>query len=237
MKPVLIFEHIESSNAGLFADFLEKKSIPYATIRPNHGDAVPDKESLAEFSGLCFLGGTESVVEPTPEMLEEMTLIQAAAEKDLPLIGHCLGGQLISRALGGEVVKHSVEEFGWSQLNTENSKESLEWLPQNEKDFCAMQWHSDTFSIPAEATMIFSGDHCLNQAFVIGNILAMQFHIEIDLKTIRQWAIDLKDKHPPPSASVQSGDLIMQQLEKNYEVSSQLANHLYNKWVTFLKSD
>ncbi len=235
MKPVLIFEHIESSNAGLFSRFLSERKIPFTTIRPNHNEPVPDSSCLADFSGLCFLGGTESVTAPTPAMLKEITLIQAAAKTGLPVIGHCLGGQLISRALGGKVEKHSVEEFGWSLLHAENNEASLEWLPESRHDFYAMQWHSDTFSVPANATTILSGRHCQNQAFVVDNILAMQFHIEIDLKTINKWAIELKDKHPPLSASVQSGEMIMQQLEKNFEVSSRLANHLYSKWITFLK--
>ena len=236
MKPVLIFEHIESSNAGLFAQFLNDHDIPFTTVYPNQGDTVPDVHSLDNFSGLCFLGGTESVTAPTPAMLQEMTLIQAASDKGMPLIGHCLGGQLISRALGGTVEKHRVEEFGWSLLVAEDNKKSLEWLPGLDNNYYAMQWHSDTFSIPPQATPILSGKHCRNQAFVIDNILAMQFHIEIDPDTIRQWAIDLKDKHPPLSASVQSGDIIMQELNENFKVSSQLAHHLYSKWLSFLEN-
>ena len=231
MKPILIFEHIDTSGPGLFETFLNTRSIPYRILYPNHGEEVPDPEDISSYSGLCFLGGTESVTEPTNTMLKEIDLIKTAKGSGMPVIGHCLGGQLISKALGGEVNRQHFDEFGWSRLYSENNQASREWLAGMPTELFAMQWHSDTFTLPRGATRILWGGHCINQAFVFGNTLAMQFHIEIDAVMIEHWSIDLVEKHPARSESVQSGKQIMDLKAYNYEVSRKLAEQLYSKWA------
>ncbi len=230
MKPILIFEHIDTSGPGLFEAFLKTRSIPYQIFRPNDGDKVPDRDDISSYSGLCFCGGTESVTEPTSWMIEEINLIQAAKENSTPVIGHCLGGQLISKALGGEVRRHHLEEFGWSRLYPDNNEFSKQWLNGVPAELFAMQWHSDTFTLPAGATLILTGDHCINQAFVYGNMLAMQFHVEVSVETIEYWAIDLYEKHPITNESVQTGEQIISALDSNFEISRELAEQLYTKW-------
>jgi GMP synthase-like glutamine amidotransferase len=231
VKPILIFEHVETSGAGLFKRFLNARSVPFKILRPNQGDQVPDISQITNYSGLCFLGGIESVTEPTEAMLKEILLIESAAEIHLPVIGHCLGGQLISKALGGEVSKHDLEEFGWSTLYPEDNQLASEWLPDNSTDLKAMQWHSDTFTIPHCATRILKGDYCNNQAFVYERILAMQFHIEIEPEMIKHWAMELTEKHPASGKSVQTGEQIMNLLEANFDTSEKLAVHLYSRWL------
>ena len=231
MNPILIFEHIESSGPGLFEDFLRVHSIPYTILRPNFGDRIPDHSDISSYSGLCFCGGTESLTNPADWMLEEIKLIQAANENSMPVIGHCLGGQLISKALGGEVTRHYLEEFGWSRLHIDNNQISKQWLSGAPAELFAMQWHCDTFTLPAGATRILIGDHCMNQAFVYNNMLAMQFHVEADIDTIKHWAIDLIEKHPITSDSVQTGKQILQNLENNFTTSKQLAIQFYTRWL------
>ena len=231
MKPVIIFEHIESSGPGLFETFLKQRSIPFRILRVNQGDEVPEDREISECSGLCFLGGTESVTEPTDAMLREISLIRVAKTNGTPVIGHCLGGQLISKALGGEVSRHSLVEFGWSSLYAEDNQAGLHWVVNTSKELKAMQWHNDAFTIPQGATRILNGDYCANQAFVYGNILAMQFHIEIDAATIKHWAVDLVEKHPEVSESVQSGEQIMESIDINFAASRKLAEQLYSNWL------
>ena len=235
MKPVLIFEHIESSGPGLFENFLNQHSVPYTILYPNEGDEVPGADRISDYEGLCFLGGIESVTEPTKAMLKEISLIKAARDKKLPVIGHCLGGQLISKALGGEVSKHNLVEFGWSSLYPENNQVSLQWLADLSTGLKAMQWHSDVFTIPVGATRILRGEYSTNQAFVFGNMLAMQFHIEIDARTIKHWAVELFEKHPAACKSVQSGEQIMNLIDVNYAASRKLATQLYGEWVENLR--
>jgi len=235
VKPILIFEHIESSGPGLFRIFLQERSIPFEILRPNNGDKVPGINNISSYSGLCFCGGTESVMNPTNWMIEEIKLIQTAKEYRVPVIGHCLGGQLISKALGGEVTLHDPEEFGWSQLHHTKNIVSDQWLNDTPDELFAMQWHTDSFTIPDGASHILQGEHCINQAFIYDKMLAMQFHVEANTDTIKQWAIDLYLKHPVTSDSVQSGEQILQSLDNNFCISKQLANHFYTRWIEFVK--
>jgi len=234
MKPVLIFEHIETSAPGLFEIFLKQRSIPFQILRPNFGDEVPVRECISVYSGLCFLGGIESLTKPTDTLLREIDLIRAAREAGTPVLGHCLG-QLISKALGGEVTKHHMDEFGWSRLYLENKKVSREWLAELPTELKVMQWHSDSFSIPQGAVRILTGEHCANQAFVFNNMLAMQFHVEIDKNMIEHWALNLVEKHPPVSDSVQTGEQIIASIENHFESSRWLAEQLYSKWAEHLE--
>ena len=231
MKPILIFEHIETSGPGLFQTFLLERSFPFQILRPNQGEAIPESKEISDYSGLCFLGGLESVTEPTAAMIKEISLIKTAATMQVPVIGHCLGGQLISKALGGEVSKQNNVEFGWSRLYPEDNQTSHQWIVESATPQYVMQWHSDTFSIPEGSSRILVGDYCCNQAFVHGNILAMQFHIEIDCQTIKHWAIDLVEKHPATSDSAQSGEEIMMMMDANFAISKNLAEQLYKKWL------
>jgi GMP synthase-like glutamine amidotransferase len=231
MKPILIIEHIASSGPGLFRTFIEERSIPYSIVRPNNGEVIPGINDISNYSGLCICGGVESVMQPPEWLNKEVDLVRAAREIAMPVIGHCLGGQVICKALGGDITLHEHQEFGWSKLIIEHNAQSSEWLKGPPSELFAMQWHTDTFTIPEGATRILTGDYCQNQAFVYENMLAMQFHVEVDVETINHWAVDLADKHPEASKSVQTGEQVKQDFEINYAKSSQLAKILYTRWI------
>lgn len=236
MQPILIFEHIKSSGPGLFEEFLRTRSVKYEIIHPNEGEEVPAPGDIGYTSGLCFCGGMESVANPTSWMEDEINLIRAAGASGKPVIGHCLGGQLISKALGGDVTARHQQEFGWSRLHVDRNPASAEWLNNLPGPLFAMQWHNDTFTVPEGAIRILTGENCENQAFVHGDMLAMQFHVEATRETIRSWATELVEHHPPASESVQTGREIMECLEKNYAISKQLADQLYPRWLSRVRN-
>src|SRR5687767_4370605 len=101
MKPVAIFRHSPTEGPGFFAAFLEEHGIPWKLIAIDAGETVPDDPT--QFSGLGFMGGPMSVNDPLPWIPPVLNLIKHAIDKDIPVIGHCLGGQLMSKALGGQI--------------------------------------------------------------------------------------------------------------------------------------
>ena len=101
MNPVAIFRHFHSEGPGYFATFLERHGIPWQLVKIDAGDAVPP--NVNAYSGLAFMGGPMSVNDELPWIAPILELIRDAVRKDVPLLGHCLGGQLMSRALGGTV--------------------------------------------------------------------------------------------------------------------------------------
>src|SRR3972149_1439134 len=111
MQPILVFRHAPHEGPGYLADYLDRRRLPYRLIRVDQGDPIPT--SLDGISGLVFMGGPMSVNDPLPWIPPVLALIRKAVAADLPVLGHCLGGQLISKALGGAVTKNPIKEIGW----------------------------------------------------------------------------------------------------------------------------
>lgn len=231
MKPVLILQHIDNGGPGLFADFLQLRGVPFEIRRPDRGDSLPDGGNLGDFSGIGLCGGTQCANDPLPFLRRELELIRAAAQRALPVIGHCLGGQLISKALGGEVRRGTQGEFGWQPLYPVESHMASAWLRNAPPEPVAMQWHEDSYSNPPGAEPILTGAHCRNQAFVIGSMLGMQFHVEVTEAIIRHWAADLEELLPVAGPGVQSAGEVIARLQRNYPASRALAESLYARWL------
>ena len=117
MNPVAIFRHFPIEGPGYFATFLELHGIPWQLIRIDAGDAVPS--DISAFSGLAFMGGPMSVNDELPWIAPVLALIRAAQVADMPVLGHCLGGQLMAKALGGTVSRNPVKEIGWGEVRVE----------------------------------------------------------------------------------------------------------------------
>jgi GMP synthase-like glutamine amidotransferase len=231
VKPVLILQHIDRGGPGLFAEFLRENDVPFEIRRPDRGAKVPGERELKEFSGVCLCGGTQSANDPHPWIRAELELVRAAAAREVPVIGHCLGGQLISKGLGGDVTPQIPVEFGWHALRPVPGPVADDWLGELGPGLTAMQWHNERFTLPAGATPLLEGEYCRHQAFVVGRMLGMQFHVELDEPLIRHWAGDLRPLIPAPGASVQTAAAVLEKLGENYPRSRALARRLYARWL------
>ncbi len=113
MKPIAIFRHLPIEGPGYFATFLDNNHIPWRLIKIDAGEPVPDH--IHEFSGLVFMGGPMSVNDDLPWIEQELSLIRQATAHNVHVFGHCLGGQLMAKALGGKVSASPVKEMGWGK--------------------------------------------------------------------------------------------------------------------------
>lgn len=231
MKPVLVLQHLDRAGPGLFAEYLEEYGVPFEIRRPDQGAAVPDEHGLRSFSAICLCGGTQSANDPDTWMRAELDLVRHAARRGQPIIGHCLGGQVISKALGGQVTPQNPPEFGWSALAPVPGAAADDWLGGLAPGLVAMQWHYERFTLPVGAVPLLEGEHCRHQAFILGSMLGMQFHVELDEATIRHWAEDLHDLIPPPGTSVQTARQVLEGLGENYPRSRALARRFYERWL------
>jgi len=232
MNPVLIFRHIEHEGPGYFEDFLREHQIPSEMVCIDAGDKVP--ASLDNISALVFMGGAMSVNDPLPWIADEVRLIQQAIDNDLPVLGHCLGGQLIARALGGVVTRNKTTEIGWHATGKIDNATSRHWLAGFDDGMELFHWHSETFSIPAGATPILKSEFCANQAFVYGKTLALQCHVEMTEGLVRKWVLEDGDQLSV-SASVQSGEQMLNRLAERVSRLNQVAATLYSKWIQGLE--
>ena len=233
MKPVAIFRHAPSEGPGYFATFLDSHGIPCQLFRIDAGDALPTDPG--QFSGLVFMGGPMSVNDDLPWLPHSLALIRQAVRADIPVLGHCLGGQLMAKALGGAVGRNPVKEIGWGEVAAANNEAARSWFGETGK-FDAFHWHGETFTIPPGATGILGNAHCANQAFVLGKHLGMQCHIEMTEEMVREWCELGEGEIASASASpaVQQTAAILENLAERVKTLNAVAQKIYTKWIAGL---
>jgi len=176
-----------------------------------------------------------SANDPLPYFPHLISLLQQAVQAGKPVIGHCLGGQLLSRALGGTVQASAHTEIGWSTLDPIHAQAS-DWF--GEGPLQLFQWHRESFSVPPQATPLLQGRLCANQAFVVDDRhLAMQFHCEVDTAKVRTWlALGAEEMQQWASPGVQPAEAILARLEADMARSQAIASHIYRRWAQGLQA-
>lgn len=236
MKPILIFRYTATESPGFLVDVLNQKHIPWQLLKIDEGECLPLHIGL--FSGLVLMGGTMSVNDDLPWIAPMLALIREAVAADIPLLGHCLGGQLISKALGGVITKNPIKELGWGDVRVAGNAEARRWfgaLPE----FQSFHWHGETFSLPQGATHLLSSAYCENQAFSLGKHLAFQCHIEMTAEMIVTWCkvgvheVDAALESP----GVQPVAEIQRQLETRVATLNGIAEEVYTRWLAGLEND
>ncbi len=181
----LVVQNEACEPLGVFEDGLEETDIGCGHVRPFE-EALP--ENLDGYSGLIILGGPMNVYQEReyPFLRAEDVLIKEALEKNLPTLGVCLGAQLIAKAAGAEVKKGSKKEIGWYKIRLTEEGKKDQVFSMFREEFRVFQWHGDTFDIPNGAVKL-AENGLYNQAFRIKNAYALQFHIEVTEKMIKDW--------------------------------------------------
>jgi len=234
MKPIAIFRFAASEGPGYLAEFLDAHAIPWRLIAIDAGDAVPS--AAAAYSGLVLMGGPMSVNDDLPWIAPVLSLILDAVADDIPVLGHCLGGQLISRALGGAVTRNPVKEIGWGAVTVADHAAAREGFGAL-RGFDAFHWHGETFSLPPGAVLLLSSAHCANQAYAIGKHLALQCHVEMTAAMVGEWCEIGADEITANLASpaVQQAADIRRQAATELPQLQQVAERLYTRWIAGLK--
>ena len=184
------------------------------------------------FSGLVFMGGPMSVNDELPWINPVLELIRDAVRKDVPVLGHCLGGQLMSKAFGGTVRANPVKEIGWGEVRVADNQVAREWLGELQR-FESFHWHGETFTIPHGATRIMESPHCANQGFAVGKHLGMQCHVEMTGELIGTWLSTGEDELQEACASpgVQQKQEIERDMPARLERLHEVADRLYDRWT------
>lgn len=230
MKPIAIFRHAPTEGPGHFATLLDHRGIPWQMIRIDRGEPAPSGAS--EYSGLVFMGGPMSVNDDLPWIPNTLALIRDADAKGIPLLGHCLGGQLIAKALGGIVEKNPVKEIGWGAVTVADNAVAQAWLGEIRR-FDAFHWHGETFSLPPGAVHLLSSPHCANQAYAMGKHLGMQCHIEMTEQMIRDWCTVGANEiaFSISSPAVQDAETIQSEMQAKLPRLHRVAEQIYMRWL------
>ena len=194
------------------------------------GDAVP--RDARKYSGLVFMGGPMSVNDDLPWIAPALELARDGVRKDVPLLGHCLGGQLMSKALGGTVTRNAVKEIGWGEVRIADNEVAREWVGDVQR-FDSFHWHGETFTIPPGGTRVMENAHCANQAFALGKHFGMQCHVEMTRELIESWlaggAQEIAESRSSPG--VQDPAEIRRGMEARLAHLNEIANRIYDRWT------
>ena len=229
MKPIAIFRQSSTEGPGYFAAYLDAQHIPWRVVRVDQGEPVPTDPR--GFAGLVFMGGPMSVNDDLAWIPAELELIRRAVDAEVPCLGHCLGGQLMSKALGGEVTRSPASEIGWGMVQVADGPVARHWFGAL-REFLSFHWHGETFTIPPGATRILGSPYCANQAFALGRHLGMQCHVEMTADLIRTWYADAGEevrRHAGPS--VQTPAQAEERIEERVRELNAVAARLYDRWI------
>ena len=230
MKEVAIFRASSTEGPGYFATYLERRSIPWELVKLDAGERLP--RDARRFSGLVFMGGPMSVNDELPCIAPALELARDAVRKDVPLLGHCLGGQLIAKALGGTVRAAPVKEIGWGEVRVADNEVAREWLGELQA-FESFHWHGETFSIPPGATRVMQNAYCQNQGFALGRHFGMQCHVEMTEELIKTWLASGADEIAASrsSTAVQDPAEISREMQPRLAALNDVANRIYDRWT------
>lgn len=227
MRPVAILQHESTQGPGVLRDHLDENDIPYRLISPATDGRAPVDAS--KFSGIIVLGSDHCVNEQLPWIEDERALLQDAIRREVPVLGHCFGAQMLARAMGAKVGRNRCPDIGWSQIWITPHAQQMMGLPRQATIF---NWHYDTFDIPAGAIPTMYGSHCLNKGFRRGCHWAFQGHLEVTEESITNWcAAGRAELRCAQGPAVQSEAQILAELHDRIQALHVLADQTYQAWT------
>jgi len=187
---VLIIAHVESEGPGTLGSFLDSSGDTVRLARAYSGERLP--EDIDGLQAIISMGGPMNVYEENqyPFLRDETILLQKAIAANLPVLGICLGAQMIAKATGARVVRSPKEEIGWGKVFLTEAGQSDLLFSGVPETLDVLQWHGDMFEIPEDGALIATGNDCPNQAFRYRNAFGLQFHVEVTREILADWFKD-----------------------------------------------
>lgn len=235
MQTVYIFRFSPTEGPGYLEHYLNVRGISWQLVKLDCGEAVPDFHD--GIAAIAMMGGPMSVNDNLSWTEPILNLIRQAIVNDVPVIGHCLGGQLLAKALGAKVTANACKEMGWGEVTVTQPEAARAWFGNVEK-FDAFHWHYETFAIPPGATHIMQSRFCANQAFVFNDKhIGFQCHIEMTAALVQQWCeeSELELIETPALPSVQPKACILHALDAQVARLNAVTGNVYQRWLLHAK--
>ena len=187
MSDVLVVQNTRIESSGYLGELLSRDGFDITSINAKH-EIIPNKK----FSLVVILGAPESANDDFPYLIEEQQLIKNSVNDDIPVLGICLGSQLIAKTFGAKVYSGPKKEIGfYNDLKISNDSTFFSGF---QNPFTVFHWHGDTFDLPQGALRLASSEHYLNQAFQYKSAIGLQFHLEVNEEMVNLWLDNTKEK-------------------------------------------
>ena len=236
MKKVLVCQHVAYEILGTLNPLLKRAGLRIRYV--NFGRDPHARPSLDGYHSVVVLGGPMNVdqTDEHPHLATEVELVRGALDRGMPVLGICLGAQILARALGAEVRPNGEKEIGWYPVSPTPEGESDPVLRHFEGTEQIFQWHGDTFEIPDGAVHLATSPGCANQAFRYGdNAYGFQFHLEVDEPMISRW---LEVPHHVREIAALDGKIdperIREQTPARIGRLKQLSESVFSEFVTLV---
>ncbi len=188
MRKLLVFQHSAREPLGILDPLLRSSGFRVRYV--NFAREPEVRPDVSRYNGLIVLGGPMNVdqADRHPHLVTEIAAIREALDRDMPVLGICLGAQLLAAALGANVRPNPVREIGWYRIHPSAAAQSDRLCRHFDGSQHVFQWHAYTFDLPHGAVHLASTPTCANQAFRYGErAYGLQFHLEADEHLIHRW--------------------------------------------------
>jgi GMP synthase (glutamine-hydrolysing) len=232
MPHITCFQHIDCEGPGSLLDVLKSKQIRLEIVKPFKGEPVP--ENLGD--GLIVLGGPMGVYEESqfPWMTAELNAIRECLDSSLPVLGICLGSQMLAHAAGGRVYKGPSQEVGWYPITLTEQGHLDPLLLGLPLEFNAFHWHGDTFTLPAQAFLLAGSAAYPHQIFKVGtNAYGFQCHLEVTEDMVKSWMAAYVKELKPQGGPI-APEPIENRLSENARALEGLAEKVFTRFAALL---
>jgi len=229
-RALLVLQHAACETPGLIADALDDYTL--RTIRSYDGEPVP--KELGDATGLILMGGPQSVYEQKqfPYLLDELHLIEHTLRAGKPILGVCLGSQLLAAALGAPVTKGKQKEIGWHEVTLEFEARRDALFNRLPFSFMALHWHGDVFELPRSAVSLASSAMTPHQAFRHGfHAYGLLFHLEMNRAQLAEMTTTFTGELKSAGVDAQA---LLNEADKHLKPLQDIGAAVFKRWASLL---
>ena len=221
MSEVLVIQNTGIEGPGYLGELLKQDGFVIHSVNAKH-EKLPEKN----YSLVVILGAPESANDDLPYLQAEQKLIKKTVDADIPVLGICLGSQLIAKTFGGKVYRGPKKEIGfYHDLRIDNNSKLFSGFTN---PFTVFHWHGDTFDLPEQAVRLVHSENYPNQAFQINSAVGLQFHLEVNAEMVNLWLDKTQEKLPQiPYIDPQK---IRSDIDENISIVKNNMNNFYNNF-------